>query len=208
MSSSCTVEEIGNSYYRFYASSWRKPQDPGGEISQRYKAELMQLSGALSGRLTTVIERILQIIDKIICQVPWVLSHGDLSGMNILVDPDTGHLTGVVDWAEASIEPFGITLWGLESVLGWTGPQGYSYYGNDVPQSRRLFRTVLFAEMGGVISNETRRAIEELRTLGLLLRYGFVRGVGSARPTRDTTRLELFLQGELNSACEPFKIIR
>ncbi len=37
--------------------------------------------------------------------------------MNILVDPDSGHLTGVVHWADASIEPFGIALWGLGAYL-------------------------------------------------------------------------------------------
>jgi Ser/Thr protein kinase RdoA (MazF antagonist) len=50
----------------------------------------------------------------IIDLVPWVLTHQDLSGMNILVDPDTGHITGVVDWADATLEPFSMVLWGLD----------------------------------------------------------------------------------------------
>jgi hypothetical protein len=29
--------------------------------------------------------------------VPWVLTYQDLLGMNILVDSNTGHITGVVD---------------------------------------------------------------------------------------------------------------
>jgi len=33
---------------------------------------------------------------------PVVLTHGDLNEMNILVDPASGRITGVVDWAEAS----------------------------------------------------------------------------------------------------------
>ena len=52
--------------------------------------------------------------------------YSDLSNMNILVDPDSGHLTGVVDLADASIKPFGIALWGLESILGCSGPQGWA----------------------------------------------------------------------------------
>ena len=63
--------------------------------------------------------------------VPWVLTHQDLSGMNILVDPDSGHITGVVEWVDATIEPFGMALWGLESVLGCSGPNGWSYFGSD-----------------------------------------------------------------------------
>ena len=120
--------------------------------------------------------------------------------MNILVDPDSCHLTGIVDWADASIEPFGIAPWGLESVLGCSGPHGWSYYGNDVSNSRRLFGRVLFSEIGGAASDETHMAIEEVRTLGIFLRYGFSWEDGAQKPTQDTTLLELFLQSESKSA--------
>ena len=51
--------------------------------------------------------------------LPWVLTRQDLSGTNILVDPDSGHITGVVD---VTIEPFGVAIRGLESVLHCSGP--------------------------------------------------------------------------------------
>lgn len=133
----------------------------------------MQLSETLPRRFKVVIDKTYQGLDEVIYQVPWVLTHSDLSNMNILVDSDSGHLTGVIDWADASIEPFGIALWGLESVLGCSDVRGWAYHGNDVSNSRGLFRKVLFAEIGGDISEEVRRAIEDIRTLGLLLRYGF-----------------------------------
>lgn len=41
---------------------------------------------------------------------PLVITHGDLSEMNLLVDPLSGKITGIVDWAETSIQPFGFTL--------------------------------------------------------------------------------------------------
>lgn len=47
-----------------------------------------------------------------------VLNHGDLSELNVLVDPLTGRLTSVINWAKAKICPFGISLWGLENILG------------------------------------------------------------------------------------------
>jgi hypothetical protein len=53
--------------------------------------------------------------------------------MNILVHPHTGHITGVVDWADATIEPFGIALWGLDSVLGCSGSEGWPYFGSIPP---------------------------------------------------------------------------
>ncbi len=167
----------------------------------------MQLSGALPSRFTVVIKRTFQIINEIIYQVPWVLTHSDLSNTNILVNSDSGHLTGMVDWADASIEPFGIALWGLESILGCSGPQGWAYHGNDVSHSRRMFHVVFLAEIGGAISDKTCRAIEELRTLGLLLRYGFSWDEGAEKPTRDTILLEIFLQSELKLASKPLEII-
>jgi len=156
----------------------------------------MQLSSTLLNQFTTVIERIHRNLDGLIYQVPWVLTHSDISNMNILVDPDSCHLTGIVDWADASIEPFGIALWGLESVLGCSGPHGWSYHGNDVSNSRRLFGRILSSEIGGAVSDETLMAIEEVRTLGLLIRYGFNWEDGAQKPTQDTTLLEVFLQSE------------
>jgi hypothetical protein len=50
--------------------------------------------------------------------------------MNIFVDPNTKHVTGIVDWAEAMILPFGISLWGLENILGYMDSQGWHYYKN------------------------------------------------------------------------------
>ena len=167
----------------------------------------MQLSSTLPGQFMIVIKRTLQIIDEIIHQVPWVLTHSDLSNMNILVDSNSGHLTGVVDWADARIEPFGIALWGLESILGCSGPQGWAYLGDDVSHSRRLFRTVFLAEIGGALSDEACRAIEEFRTLGLLLRYGFSWEEGAEKPAQDTSLLDIFLQSELKLASKPLEII-
>ncbi|KAH7170410.1 hypothetical protein EDB81DRAFT_876438 [Dactylonectria macrodidyma] len=56
-------------------------------------------------------------IDKIE-GLPWCLTHGDLVPANIMVDPSTGHLTGLIDWAEGEWLPFGIGLYGLEEALG------------------------------------------------------------------------------------------
>lgn len=51
--------------------------------------------------------------------LPKCLSHGDLLPSNLLVDTETGRLTGVVDWAEAEVLPFGMALYGIERLLGW-----------------------------------------------------------------------------------------
>lgn len=98
--------------------------------------------------------------------------------MNILVDPNIGHITCVVDWADATIEPFGMALWGLESVLGCSGPNGWSYFGSNLSyshfgcnpcRSQALFWKTLLREIECTILDECRHAINEVRTIGVLL---------------------------------------
>jgi len=156
--------------------------------------------------------------------VPWVLTHQDLSGMNILVDPDTGHITGVVDWADATIEPFGMALWGLESVLGCSGPNGWSYFGSDPSysyfgsdpsyshfgcnpsRSRALFWKTLLTEIKCIISDKCRYAVNEVRTLVVLHRYGFHWENGTWNPVKDTAYLDVFLKDEIKLAEESHKL--
>lgn len=133
--------------------------------------------------------------------------------MNILVDPHTGHITGVVDWADATIEPFGMALWGLESVLGCSGLNGWSYFGSDPSylhfgcspsRLRKLFWETLLREIECTISDECRYAVNEVRTLGVLLRYGFRWENGTMSPVKDTTYFDVFLKDELKLADESY----
>jgi hypothetical protein len=114
--------------------------------------------------------------------------------MNLLLDPTTGHLRGVIDWADAAIWPFGIALWGLESVLGYSGPDGWTWLDDESRSCRRVFsmslQTALHLPAVDLV------AIEKARKLGLLLRYGFVWQEGRHVLTDDTTMLELFLGSE------------
>lgn len=51
-------------------------------------------------------------------------------------------------------------------------------------------------QIKGALLDEIRRAIEELRALGSLLRYGCSWDEGTEKPTRDTSLLDIFLQRE------------
>ncbi|KAF2789018.1 hypothetical protein K505DRAFT_393437, partial [Melanomma pulvis-pyrius CBS 109.77] len=51
-------------------------------------------------------------------EYPIAVQHDDFLENNFHVDEATGHITGVVDWADAMIAPFGISLGGLETILG------------------------------------------------------------------------------------------
>lgn len=46
------------------------------------------------------------------------VQHDDLVENNFHLDEVTGHVTGIVDWANPMIAPFGFSLGGLETVLG------------------------------------------------------------------------------------------
>lgn len=158
---------------RFFAEAWRRAQRDTTQKrdlqGRKYRAALSELLVALPTRFSHIIQAVTANVD-IILTLPQVLTHSDLSSGNILIDPQTGHITGVVDWAEASIEPFGIALWGLHSLLGWHGSAGYSWV-HDEESNRQLFRDVLLQQMGFDGSVEV---LEWARLLGVLLRYGFV----------------------------------
>jgi hypothetical protein len=101
------------------------------------------------------------------------LSHGDLCEMNILVDRPSGELTGVIDWAEARVLPFGFALYGLENMLGFMDSQGWHYYDN-AQRLRRLFWDVFRNETGNKISDAGFQMIWTARMAGLLYRYGLI----------------------------------
>jgi len=92
--------------------------------------------------------------------------------MNIFVDPNTGHITGIIDWAEARILPFGISLWGFENILGYMDSQGWHYYKNHHKLENFFWQT--FEETVGGVSEADRHAIRVARMAGFFLRYGFV----------------------------------
>lgn len=189
-------------FAKFYAASWKNPLSPAKDKQHLYTCKLKQLSSSLPPRFTKIIENTQKNMGQMINAVPWVLTHQDLSDMNILVDPDSGHITGVVDWADATVEPFGMALWGLESVLGYSGPDGWSYFGSDPSRSRALFWKAFLREIGCTISDECYRAINDVKTLGVLLRYGFCWENGTVSPVKDTTYLDTFLRDELKLAEE------
>jgi hypothetical protein len=184
-------------HFRFYIQAWKTPQNPSKErvlcVRQECKTKLKELANTSSASLLTHVKQADEALDEIL-QLPWVLTHEDLSSMNLLLDPTTGNLRGVVDWADAAIWPFGIALWGLESVLGYGGPDGWTWLDDEPRSHRRMFaRTLqraLHLPAGDLVT------IERARKLGLLLRYGFMWRDGRPVLTDDTTTLELFLRSE------------
>ncbi|KHN97443.1 uncharacterized protein MAM_04458 [Metarhizium album ARSEF 1941] len=101
-----------------------------------------------------------------------VLLHKDFGTCNILVDEVTCHLTGVIDWAEADICPFGLNLYSLQSLTGKLHLRdGWVRY-DDYDSLDHVLWTTFIGQVGGLTS----KCIEAIRlasVTGLLLSRGF-----------------------------------
>jgi hypothetical protein len=100
---------------------------------------------------------------------PVALTHGDLNEMNILVDPGSGEITGIVDWAGASIQPFGFALYALENALGSMTSNGWRWCDN-ADDLRHTFWKTLTEQAG--LSEPQKRLIKLAAKAGILIRYG------------------------------------
>lgn len=141
-------------------------------ICSEYQSRFKRLSRNLPLRFQESLEEVQAALPSLFAsEYPLALNHGDLSEMNILVDPSTGHITGVIDWAEAKVSPFGISLWGLENVLGSMNQQGWRYHPHHRALRDLFWQT--FETAIGQISNDNKQTIQIARMAGLFLRYGF-----------------------------------
>lgn len=92
--------------------------------------------------------------------------------MNIIISSETGHITGIVDWAEAGILPFGFSLWGLENILGYMDSKGWHYYNNS-GELENLFWQTFCTEANNTTDNDL-HLIRSARMAGLFCRYGLI----------------------------------
>jgi len=121
--------------YSFFALSWKAPQEVDSDyrenLRRTYVEDLQQLLHCLPPRFHQVIQKCLSSMEAIL-SLPMVLLHRDFSSCNIMVDGTSCHLTGVIDWAEAEICPFGQNLDTLKDITGalhlkngWRRYEGY-----------------------------------------------------------------------------------
>ena len=161
---------------RYFATSWNERQhidlSATEAIYSDYRSKVEYLSRYLphpfQENLRIIRDGLSLLFEK---SYPLTLNHGDLSGLNVFVDPCSGHITGIIDWSEATICPFGISLWGLENFLGFMDSKGWHYYPN-CDALRSLF-WMEFELIAGELSSDDKRAIQIARMAGLFLRYSF-----------------------------------
>ncbi|KAF1966825.1 hypothetical protein BU23DRAFT_517258 [Bimuria novae-zelandiae CBS 107.79] len=160
-------------FARFFAASWKAPQPmETRSVQDSFMSKLQLLAQKLPSRFSDSVEELSNNLSLLFSEgYPAVLTHGDLCEMNFLVDPETGHLTGVIDWAEAGILPFGCALWGLENILGFMDRRGWHYFDSYQELEDLFWRS--FKDSVGETLDGKWRAIQVARRIGVLFRYGF-----------------------------------
>lgn len=203
------VEDLADVFALSFRHQCRSDNVTKGQIGTSLRQRLELLKGLcgedLGHRVTELCQEITTIEG-----MPWCLTHGDLVPANIMVDPVSGHLTGLIDWAEGEWLPFGIGLYGLEEVLGEeVRAKGFQYY-PEHEELRDLFWERIFDKTAQSLYNlPSLRHTKLSRDLGILLWRGIAfedgridRVAETGRDDSELHKLELFLKARNPSILE------
>ncbi|KAJ5250700.1 hypothetical protein N7489_001110 [Penicillium chrysogenum] len=188
-------------FARFFAQSWNNNLQPCSDTTatllMEFQSSFDLLARNLPSRFAANLERVREELPSLFKVLPFVLSHGDLNMMNLLVNPKTGNITGIVDWAEARILPFGFALYGLEHLLGWMDSEGWHYYDHYCELESLFWQT--FREEAHNFSDADLYLISAARMAGFFYHYGFnfdtkgeIQSVRMDRPDGSLAYLDAF----------------
>ena len=140
-------------------------------VAETFEKELQTLRTALPDRFHPIIRATLRALPSILA-LPMVLLHKDFGDCNIMVEDESCHLVGVIDWAEAEIGPFGTNLHSLQDLMSKLHlKNGWIRY-EDYDDLVACFWETLDNELGG-LDHDTTKAIKAARVLGLLRSWAF-----------------------------------
>ena len=176
-------------------------------LYSQYSSQLSQLSKGLPERFRPVVGQLIPRLPYILAlDWPLVPNHIDLLENNIHVDPNTGKLAGIRDWAGAEVSPFGMSLGAVENMLGIptmdekSGQDDHVYHTNH-QELRDLFYDELYRAMGSV-SDEDKERMEEARLIGLFLANGLrYDEAGNQFPAREGDHGLYHLDAVLRATC-------
>ncbi len=135
------------------------------------RLDSLSSSGILTPRFVPVLAKVMGHLPALVSGAfRLALTHGDLNELNILVDPCSGRITGVIDWTDAGVQPFGLTLYALDNFVGYMSPHGWVYSDNAVELRGEFWRA--FAEDAGPLSASNLESMRIARMAGYFLRYG------------------------------------
>ncbi|PMD37754.1 hypothetical protein L207DRAFT_556039 [Hyaloscypha variabilis F] len=169
------LQQTVQDFARFFASAWiNKPahtlEPPPGLLGE-YSKILDEVSPDLPAQLQAKLDDVRQELPRLFrSSYPMVLQHDDLLENNFHVDETTGHITGIVDWADAKIAPFGVSLANMEVVLGIQTRTNWYFHPNHHSLRKLFWKT--FYRVTGYISKDDRRSIEVARLFGLFREHG------------------------------------
>jgi aminoglycoside/choline kinase family phosphotransferase len=100
-------------------------------MAETFDKELQVLLATLPDWFRSIIRATLASLASIL-SLPMVLVHEDFGDCNIMVQEESCHLVGVIDWAEAEIAPFDTNLHSLQDLTskfhlskGWIRYEDY-----------------------------------------------------------------------------------
>ncbi|KZT36565.1 hypothetical protein SISSUDRAFT_1114570 [Sistotremastrum suecicum HHB10207 ss-3] len=141
-----TVQDLA----KFFASAWNNtpaemPCPSRSSPFEKYSDELSQLQAGLPERFRPTVTHLISVLPSLLEDTwPLVPNHIDLLQNNIHVSKETGHITGICDWRDAVISPFGMSFVGLETMLGIdTAEYRWRYHSNH-QELRDLFWETLY----------------------------------------------------------------
>lgn len=120
---------------RYFARCWFNPLSVDHQTQAKHQKRIrMNLSRLMeelppsilpSSMLSLLIENLPLLFSP---DYPQVLTHGDFSVTNILVDENKFEITGIVDWSLAAVMPFGMDLDILFLATGFMTRDGWHDY--------------------------------------------------------------------------------
>lgn len=200
-------------FVAFLAKAWHSDNHTGvplGIVGLSLVSRLKALVTDIPPRFQNTARNVLRQLHRIEA-LPWVLTHGDITAANIMVDPLSCNLLGFVDWAEAERLPFGVCFYGLEEILGEMTPSGFHYH-PDAKDLRDLFWAELKIYIPELQQSQVLEAVKLARDFGVLLWHGIAfdngaidRVVQEGRDVDEIQRLDAFLDLHSDQQLEDFK---
>ncbi|OAA59574.1 Protein kinase-like domain protein [Niveomyces insectorum RCEF 264] len=166
----------------YFARCWSAQQHTTAETQvrrlrgmERRLALLMETPSVLDTAAVLPLQQSLPLLFA--PEYPQVLTHGDLSKTNILIDANTYEITGIVDWSLASVLPFGMELDSLYLMTGYMDRGGWHDYA-----CRSWLHDVFwdtFWHLSGIKEGDRQREVRDMAEraarIGAVLRYAFRR---------------------------------
>ncbi|KAK4186183.1 hypothetical protein QBC35DRAFT_501851 [Podospora australis] len=190
---------------RYFARTWSAPQPVDGQTRQAQEKDISRRLPILKSDPTfnAVSPCTLSALEAPLPQLfsenhPQVLTHGDLSKTNILVDPDTYEITGMVDWSLAAVRPFGLELDTLLLTTGCMDLVGWHDY-----SCKEVLMEAFWTEFSDQVKRDfgapdDRARAEVAMRIGAVVRYAFKRNKdGSASDEVSTSEAMLGILKEI-----------